>query len=61
MAFNLERHGIISMDETLPLSPSNYREPAPVFVSAIGIALTDAVLEKLQHLLTISMETGSAS
>jgi hypothetical protein len=46
MAFNLAHHGIISMDETAPLNPSNYREPAPVVVTAVGVALADAVLGK---------------
>jgi hypothetical protein len=44
MAFNLERHGIISMDEAAPFSPTNYREPAPVIWSAVGIALIDTAL-----------------
>jgi hypothetical protein len=46
MGFNLERHGTMSMDEAAPFGPSNYREPAPVLVAAVGIALTDAVLGK---------------
>ncbi len=46
MAFNLERHGTISMEESAPYVPSNYREPAPVLVSAAGIALIESVLGK---------------
>lgn len=46
MGFNLERHGTMSMEETAPFFPSNYREPAPVLVTAVGIALTDMVLGK---------------
>jgi hypothetical protein len=44
MALNLERHGVISLDENPPLTPTNYREPAPVIVSAAGIKLIDAAL-----------------
>jgi hypothetical protein len=44
MAFNLERHGILSMEEAAPLSPTNYREPAPAIFSAAAIALIDATL-----------------
>ncbi len=44
MALNLERHGVISLDESAPYSPTNYREPVPVIVSAAGIALIDAAL-----------------
>jgi hypothetical protein len=44
MAQNLVRHGVISMDEQPPLSPTNYREPLPVFVTALGIKLVDAAL-----------------
>jgi hypothetical protein len=46
MAFNLERHGVMSMEETPPLNPTNYREPGPVFVFAAAIALIDAKLGK---------------
>jgi hypothetical protein len=46
MALNLERHGVISLDEKPPLSPTNYREPAPVLVSALAIKLVDAALGK---------------
>jgi hypothetical protein len=44
MALNLERHGVISLDEAAPLSPTNYREPVPVLVSALAIKLIDAAL-----------------
>jgi hypothetical protein len=46
MAFNLERHGVISMEEQAPLTPTNYREPASVVVDALAIALIDAKLGK---------------
>jgi hypothetical protein len=44
MALNLEHHGVISLDEKLPLSPTNYREPVPVFVTALAIKLVDAAM-----------------
>ncbi len=44
MALNLDRHGVISLDENPPLSPTNYREPVPVLVSAFAIKLVDAAL-----------------
>lgn len=44
MALNLERHGVISLEEKPPLIPTNYREPLPVFVSALEIKLVDAAL-----------------
>ena len=46
MAFNLDRHGVISMEETPPFHPTNYREPGPILVSAAAIALIDAKLGK---------------
>lgn len=44
MALNLAHHGVISLDETAPLSPTNYREPVPVLVTALSIKLLDAAL-----------------
>ena len=44
MALNLEHHGVISLDENPPLSPTNYREPMPVWVTAFAIKLVDAAL-----------------
>jgi hypothetical protein len=43
MALNLERHGVISLDEAPPLSPTNYREPLPALITALGIRIIDAV------------------
>jgi hypothetical protein len=43
MAVNLVHHGVISEDEGPPFAPSNYREPVPVFVEAVSVAVTDAV------------------
>lgn len=44
MALNLERHGVISLEEKPPLKPTNYREPLPVFASALAIKLVDSAL-----------------
>ena len=44
MALNVERHGVMSLEEKPPLTPTNYREPLPVFVSAVAIKLVDAAL-----------------
>ncbi len=44
MALNLEHHGVISLDQKPPLSPTNYREPGPVFVTALAIKFVDAAL-----------------
>jgi hypothetical protein len=43
MAVNLAHHGVISLDDQPPLSPSDYREPVPVWVSAAGILIIEAV------------------
>jgi hypothetical protein len=44
MAVNLERHGVISMDDAAPLSPTDYREPIPVFANALGIKIMDSLI-----------------
>jgi hypothetical protein len=44
MAVNLERHGVISMDEAPPFGPTDYREPIPVFVNALGIKIMDGMI-----------------
>jgi hypothetical protein len=46
MAFNLDRHGIISMDDNAPFTASNYREPLPIIAFAGAIKLIDAKLGK---------------
>jgi len=47
MAVNLERHGVMSIDEEPPYGPSNYREPVPALVSAAEVWLLDATLGKV--------------
>jgi hypothetical protein len=44
MAFNLERHGVISMEENPPFEPTDYREPIPVLVCALGIKIMDGII-----------------
>jgi hypothetical protein len=44
MAVNLAHYGVISLDEKPPLTPSDYREPVPVLVSAAGIRLIEGML-----------------
>lgn len=48
MALNLERHGVISMDERPPYHPSMWREPVPIAVLAVAIYTTDIVLGKAE-------------
>jgi hypothetical protein len=43
LAFNLERHGVISMEDEAPYVPSNYREPLPVLVTAGLMQAIDSV------------------
>ena len=47
MAVNLERHGVMSLDETPPYGPSNYREPVPAIVSAAAVWFLDATHGKV--------------
>ncbi len=44
MAVNLARHGVMSLDYTAPYRPTNYREPVPVLVSALGVKIIDSIL-----------------
>jgi hypothetical protein len=44
MAVNLERHGVMSLDEAPPFTATDYREPIPVFACALGIMMMDSVL-----------------
>jgi hypothetical protein len=41
MGINLERHGVISMDEQAPYHPSDYREPLPVLSAALAAKIVD--------------------
>jgi hypothetical protein len=43
MSLNLAHHGTMSMDAGAPYSPSMYREPLPIVVTALNIWLLDAV------------------
>jgi hypothetical protein len=44
MALNLDRHGVISLEEAPPYTPTDYREPLPVFASALGIKIMDSMI-----------------
>ena len=44
MAVNLARTGVMSLDEAPPYTPSDYREPLPIAVSAVGVRVIDAIL-----------------
>jgi hypothetical protein len=44
MALNLDRHGVISLEETAPYTPTDYREPIPVFASALAIKIMDSMM-----------------
>lgn len=44
MALNLERHGVVSMSEDMPVRPSMYREPLPVLTEAAAIRIVDSIL-----------------
>lgn len=41
MAVNLNRHGVISLDEQPPLQPSMFREPLPVLTTALSMLIID--------------------
>jgi len=43
MALNLERHGVLSMSDDMPVRPSMYREPLPVVTEAAAIRFVDAI------------------
>jgi hypothetical protein len=44
MAVNLRHHGVASLDREPPYTPSMYREPLPVAVTALSMWLADAAL-----------------
>lgn len=44
MALNLERHGIISLNETPPYEPSMYREPLPIWLTAGSLVVIDSLM-----------------
>lgn len=44
MAVNAAHHGVVSLSETTPFEPSMYREPLPIGVSAIAVAIVDQLL-----------------
>jgi hypothetical protein len=44
MAVNLAHHGTISLAESPPYVPSDYREPVPIAVTALTIKLLDGLL-----------------
>lgn len=44
MALDLDRHGLMSLDEAPPFTPTDYREPIPVLACALGIRIIDGFL-----------------
>ncbi len=44
MAINLERNGVMSLEELPPYKPTMYREPIPALVSAIALQVSDFVV-----------------
>jgi hypothetical protein len=44
MAVNLARHDVMSLDESAPYHPTNFREPVPVLVTALGVWILDSIL-----------------
>jgi hypothetical protein len=48
MALNLQRHGVMSLDESPPYQPSSFREPVPVAAIAATVAVTDAWFGKAE-------------
>jgi hypothetical protein len=49
MAVNLDRHGIMSLDESAPYTPTDYREPIPVLACYLGIKIMDALMGPAQE------------
>src|ERR1700727_2385952 len=45
-AINIERHGVFSMDAAPPLRATTFREPLPSAMTAVAIAICDAVSGK---------------
>jgi hypothetical protein len=43
MGLNLAHHGIMSLDEAPPYSPTDYREPIPVLACALGVKIIDGI------------------
>jgi hypothetical protein len=43
MALDLDRHGVMSLDESPPYTPTDYREPVPVLACYLGIKIIDAL------------------
>jgi hypothetical protein len=43
MAVNLARHGVMSLDESPPYTPTDYREPVPVLACALGVKIIDGI------------------
>jgi hypothetical protein len=43
MAVNLAHYGVMSLDDGPPYHPTNFREPVPVFASAFGVKMLDAI------------------
>jgi hypothetical protein len=44
MAINLDRHGVLSLDEAPPYMPTDYREPIPALTDALGIKIMDSLI-----------------
>jgi hypothetical protein len=44
MMLNVERHGVMSLSNDPPYSPSMYREPLPIYLGSLGIRAVDAML-----------------
>jgi hypothetical protein len=44
MALNLDREGVMSLDDSAPFAPSMYREPLPVWSTALMVKLVDWLL-----------------
>jgi hypothetical protein len=44
MALDLDRHGVMSLDESAPYTATDYREPIPVLACYLGIKIIDALM-----------------
>lgn len=44
LTLNLERSGVISLSTTVPLQPSMYREPLPLFYGQFAVRAVDQAL-----------------
>lgn len=47
-AINLEHRGVMSSDNAPPFKPSMYREPVPVWLTALGVKMIDAFIGPAQ-------------